>query len=109
LGEVEGLDAEAVADEDDFTAAGLVDGGGKHPPQAGEDGWTPNAVAAEEGFGVAAPAEGDTEGFEFAAEGEVVVDFAIEDEDIPRSLIAHRLVTRFREIENSQSGVAEID
>ncbi len=76
-GEVEGFDAEAVADENDFAAAGFVDGGGEHPAKAGEDGGAPGAVAAEEGFGVAVAAEGGAEGFEFAAEGEVVVDFAV--------------------------------
>jgi hypothetical protein len=45
-------------------------------------------------------AEGDAEGFEFAAEGEVVVDFAVEDEDISRGLVAHGLIACFGEIEN---------
>ncbi len=108
-GEIEWFDAEAVADKNDFAAAGLVDGGGEHAAQSRKDGGPPDAVAAQEGFGVAVAVEGDAYGFEFPAEGEVVVDFAVEDEDISRGLLAHGLIARFGEIENRQPGMADPD
>jgi hypothetical protein len=50
---------------------------------------------------------GEDEGEEEAAEVEVVVDFAVEDEDIAGGLVAHWLVAGFGEIEDGEAGVAE--
>lgn len=74
---------------------------------AGKKGGAPDAVAAQDGFGIAVATKGNAEGFEFTTEVKVVVDFAIEDEDIAGGLVAHRLIAGFGEIENGETGVAE--
>jgi hypothetical protein len=81
MGEVEGLDAEAVAGEDEALGGFCPKADGEHAAEAGETFDIPLEKSVEDGLGVAVGRKGVAEGLEFAAEVEVVVDFSVEDDD----------------------------
>jgi hypothetical protein len=81
MGEVEGLDAEAIAGEDEALGGFCPEADGEHAAEAGETFDIPLQESVEDGLGIAVGREGVAEGLEFAAEVEVVVDFSVEDDD----------------------------
>ena len=106
---VERLDAEAIAAKHHFAAAGVVNGEGKHAAQPREKCRAPDPVAVQQRFGVAVTAEPHPELFQFPTQFRVVVDLAIENDDIASGFIAHRLRAGFRKIDDGQARVTERD
>ncbi len=78
--EVEGLDAHAVAGEDEALSLGVPEGDGEHAAETREDFDVPLEEAAEDDLGVAERVEAMAAGFEFGAEFGMVVDLAVIDD-----------------------------
>jgi hypothetical protein len=108
---VEGLLAEAIADEVEGAVLAIPEGEGKHAHGAVEGGIEPEGLdGGEEGFGVGMAAPGAVEkagGFEVVAEVEVVVDLAVEGEDVATGGAGHWLVAGSGEIEDREAAMGE--
>ncbi|MNO99101.1 hypothetical protein D3C76_908660 [compost metagenome] len=78
LRQVQRLDAEAVAGEEQAPAVALPDGEGEHAVEPWQQFGAPGVIALEQHFGVAAGEEAVAEGFQLRAQFRVVVDGAVE-------------------------------
>lgn len=106
-GPVEGLDAERVAGEGEFLLVVVPDGNGEHAAQAGKHGGAIFGKEGENNFSIAGGAEGVAARDELSAELLVVVDFAVEDEDVATVGRMHGLIGAGCGVENGEAGVRE--
>ena len=90
---VEGLDAEDVASAKQLLGLGVPDDEGEHAAQAIQHATAPLFVAVENSLGVRMGGEHVTSGKQFLAQLLVVVDFAIEHNDLGTVFVFHRLAT----------------
>ncbi len=89
--QVQRLDAQAVAGDEQALAVALPDGKGKHAVELGQQGFAPGVVALEQHFGVAAGIEGVAQGFKLGAQFREVVDRAVERQGQAQLRVDHRL------------------
>jgi len=106
-GEIEGLDAEEIANEEDCTFAGIEEGEGEHADEAGEAVGAPVVPGGEENLGVGGGVELPAEGFEFGTDFAIVVDHAVEGEVEAVVGGAHGLVGAGRGIDDGEAAVGE--
>jgi len=98
IGIVEGFDAEGVAGQEYTLAAGIPDEEGIHSAEFIYHSSALSGVEVEEDFGIAVGTELVAFIFEFAAEGAVVVDFSIEDDNVGAIGTVHGLGSGFGEV-----------
>ena len=91
VGQVQRLDAEAVAREHEPAAVALGDGEGEHALEALHAALAPVAVALQHDLGVAVGEEAQARGLELGAQLAVVVDAAVEDDRQAQHGVDHRL------------------
>ena len=106
---VKRLDAEAVAGAEQALPLLIPDGEGEHADKAFQAGRPPGVISLKDHFGVAFGAKRVAERFQFLAQLEVVVDFAVERQPQLLARHCHWLVTGRREIEDRQAAVSERD
>ena len=109
LGQVQRLDAEAVAREHEPAAVALGDGEGEHALEAIDAALPPAAVGLEHDLGVAVGEEAQPGGLELAPQLAVVVDAAVEDDRQPELGVDHRLRAALGEVDDPQPPVAQGD
>ncbi|MNF50432.1 hypothetical protein D3C84_317270 [compost metagenome] len=78
VGQVQRLDPEAVAGQEQLLAVALPDGQGKHAVEPGQQVGAPGVVALEQHLGVAVAVKPVAEAFQLAAQFREVVDGAVE-------------------------------
>ena len=106
---VEGLDAEPVSCQVEDLALFVPDRDGEHAVEHLERGLPPLHVGAQRDFGVRATSESVPLLLERLPQREVVVDFAVVDDDETVRLASHRLVAMHREIDDAQARVGKAD
>ncbi|MCY1416702.1 hypothetical protein D9M71_322180 [compost metagenome] len=107
MGQVKGLDPEAVAGQEQLLAVALPDGQGKHAVEPGQQVGTPGVVALEQHLGVAVAVEGIAEGFQLAAQFREVVDGAIEGQGQAQLRVAHGLRRTIGQVHDFQAAMAQ--
>ncbi len=110
-GQIQRLDAEPVAAEDDSPArGGLDDGEGEHPDQAVDEPLGAEAaIGGEDDLGVRGRPEPLARGLELRPQLAVVVDAAVEDDRQAPVVIHHRLGAGLGEVDDLQPPVDEAD
>ena len=103
--EIEGLDAQPIAGQQELLALVVVGGEGKHAAEALQEGGPVLGQALHEGFAVAVAAPG-LKG-QLWPGLEVVVDLPVEHQGEAAAVAGDRLGAGLREIEDGQAGVAE--
>jgi len=104
--DVERLDAKAIAGEDEAARGFSPERDGEHAAEAGEALGVPFKKSVENGFGVGVRNETMAERFQFGAQFQVVVDFAVEDDYGVAIRREDGLVAAF-EVDNFQARGAE--
>ncbi len=107
LGEVQRLDAEPVAAEEDPAAVALDDREGEHPLQVVDEAVAPVVVGLEEHLGVAVGEEAVAVPGQLLPQFLVVVDAAVPGDGQAEVRIDHRLGARFGQVDDLQATVAE--
>src|SRR5580704_4335900 len=105
---VERLDPEPVAGGEQALLDPIPDHEGKHALQSGQAVLAPLAISLDQGFGVttAAPAPGR---LQLLAQQQVIVDFAIECNDIALIRRQHGLMPGRRQVEDGQAPLSQAD
>ena len=110
---VERFFAHAVAGQVQDAVFAVPEGEGEHAGEPGQGGFhAPGLEGGEHDLGIRVPApgrEGCAALFEFPAQFEEVVDFAVMDEHEPAGGGVHGLRSGFGQVEDSQPPVAEAD
>ena len=107
LGDVEGLDAEAVAGEHEPPAVALGDGEREHADEPVDEPLAPRVVGLEDDLGVGGGEEAVARRGELLAELAVVVDAAVEDDREAEVGVHHGLAPRGGQVDDAQAAVAE--
>ena len=105
MGEVERLDPHAIARKHEAPFRLLPQGDAEHAAHPAKALRIPFKEGMEYGLGIAMGMETVAKAFEFPTQLEVVIDFAVEDDDGIAITREERLVAR-SEVENLQSGCA---
>src|ERR1017187_554226 len=103
---VEGLLAEAIAGTEELTGILIPDGKGEHATEAEDAIGAVLLEGVEDGFGVGASGVAVAGLLEGGAEGGVVEDFAVENDEEGGVLIGHGLVAA-RDIDDGKAAEAE--
>ncbi len=106
-GQIQRLDAHAVAAQQQALGAPVIQGEREHAVQPRHDPLAPLRVAAQDHLGIAAGEETMATAFQFATQRAEVVDRAIENQRQPGLRIEHRLVRALREIQDRQPAVPQ--
>jgi hypothetical protein len=106
--DVKRLDAHAVARKHQALFRRGPDGDREHAAKPGKAGGVPFEKAVQHGFGVGAGVEAVAARFEFRAHFQMVVNFAVEDDDGIAIRGENRLVAGI-EVDDFQAGGAERD
>jgi len=106
MADVERLDAQAVAGEDEAFSRFAPERDGEHAAEAGETCGVPFKEGVENGFGVAAGMEAMAVLFELAADFQMIVDFAVED-DAGVAVVGNDGLITGVEVDNFQTSGAE--
>jgi hypothetical protein len=109
LGQIQRLDPEPVADQQQPARAVLVDREREHPGKAPHAVTAPLVVGLEDHLGVAGGEEAVPVAFELAAQLVVVVDAAVEPDRQTELGIGHRLVPAARQVDDLQPAMRERD
>jgi hypothetical protein len=109
LGEVQRLDAEAVAGEDEPAGPPLDEGEGEHAQEAVDAAVAPLGVGLRDDLRVARGEEAVAEALELRAQLVVVVDAAVEDDGAAGRRIDERLGARVGEVDDLQAAMTERD
>ncbi|MNO51799.1 hypothetical protein D3C76_422010 [compost metagenome] len=105
--QVQRLDAEAVAGDEQALAVALPDGEGKHAVEFRQQRFAPGMETLEQHFGVATGIEGITQAFKFAAQFREVVDRAVEGQGQSQLIVDHRLRRTVRQVHDFQAAMAQ--
>jgi hypothetical protein len=108
MAEVEGLDAHAIASEDEAVFRFAPEGKGEHPTEPFEGGGVPFEEGMEDSFGVAKGFKTVTTLTQLLAKFGVVIDFAVEDQDGIAIRAFERLVSAV-EVDDAQTNGPEGD
>ena len=81
LRQVEGLDAHAIASQNQPPGGLAPQRDGEHAAHAGKAGRIPRQEGMEHGLGVAMGMKLVAESFQFRPQFQMVIDFAVEDDD----------------------------
>jgi hypothetical protein len=107
LGQVQRLDAEAVAGQHQPAGVALVDRQGEHADEVVDEVLAPAVVGLRDDLGVGRGEEPVAVPAQLVAQLAVVVDAAVEDDGQPQLGVDHRLVPVGREVDDGQPAVAE--
>jgi hypothetical protein len=107
VGQVQGLDAQAVAHEHSAPAALIDQAEGEHAGEAVEQAFSPLRPALEQHLGVARRGEDVAAPLELGVQLRVVVDAAVEGDGEAERLIAHGLTAALGEVDDRQAAVHE--
>ena len=103
-GVIKRFNAEPIAGHNKFVARSIEDGEGEHPFQPNDHFASPTRISMQEGFGIARATP--LHAAQFRAQREVIINFAVHNEDVAGRGIDHRLRTRRRKIEDGQARIA---
>ena len=109
LRQVQRLDAEPVAGQDQPAAVLLQDGEREHPEEVVDAVHPPPVVGLGDDLGVGAGEEAVAVALQFLAQLLVVVDAAVEHRDQPQRRVHHRLGAGRGEVDDGQPPVRERD
>jgi hypothetical protein len=109
LGEVQRLDAEPVAREDEASGVVLVEREREHPGEALDTAMAPLGMGPEYHLGIARRREAMARARELAPKLVVVVDAAVEDDRRSQLGVDHRLGARAGRIDDLQAPVSQRD
>ncbi|MCY1293388.1 hypothetical protein D9M70_426470 [compost metagenome] len=107
--QVQRLDAEAVAGEEQGLAVALPDGEGEHAVEFRQQRGAPGVIALEQHLGVAVGMEAVAERLQFGAQFRVVVEGAVEGQGEAQVGVDHRLRRGVGQLHDLQPAVAEGD
>nr|WP_254127036.1 hypothetical protein [Aquihabitans sp. G128] len=107
VGQVQRLDPQAVAAEQQAPAVTLGDGEGEHAHQPFDEAVAPLPVGLEQHLGVAVGEEPVALVGQLAAQLRVVVDAAVEGHGQAELGVVHRLLAGGREVDDGQPAVAQ--
>ena len=107
--EVERLDAEAVAAEDDPAGLPLVDREGEHAVEARDEIGAEGVIGLQQHLGIALREERVAARLEFGAEFLVIVDAAVEDDGQPERGVGERLTRCVGQVDDLEAAMAEGD
>ena len=109
LGQVQRFDAEPVAAEQYAAAVTLDDREGEHAVQPVDESIAPVVVGLQQHLGVAVREKPVAGLAEFAAQLLVVVDAAVPRDGKTQLRVDHRLLARFRQVDDLKATVTERD
>ncbi len=105
--EVERLDPQRIAGQQEAFVAVVPDGQAVHPPQAAEHGRALTGIEGEDDLGVAVRAEAHAFAFQLPAQIGEVVDLAVEDDMESPVRRRHGLGACLREVEDGEAAAGE--
>ena len=109
LGQVQRLDAEPVATEQDPAAVAFDDGESEHAFEMADEVVAPAVVGLEQNLGVAVREEPIAVALELAPQFFVVVDAAVPDDCQAQVGVDHRLSTGFGQVNDFETTMTEGD
>ncbi len=105
--QIQRLDAETVAGDEQLLRIALPDGKGEHAVQSRQQRFAPGMEALEQNFGIAFGEEAITQAFQLCAQFRVVVDGAIEDHRQAEGRVDHRLAGGLAQIHDLQTSMTQ--
>src|SRR5262249_43376626 len=109
LGNVQGLDAVAVANECQSLLEAVPDGEREHPVESAEGIWSPFGKRRQHDFGVGTRSEDSALRLQFRAQLEEVVDLAVVRQDEAPVRRKHRLLGGVGEIDDGEAPMPEAE
>jgi len=104
-GQVEGLDAEAVAGQEQGVPVLVPEGEGKHAVEAFQAGFAPGVIGLQDDFRIPVGKEAVAHAAQFPAQFPVVIYGAVENQGQLQLRIVHGLVRAFGEVDDRQAPV----
>src|SRR5262249_30018723 len=107
-GVIQGFDSQAVPGDEQRALQAIPDGKREHSVQSLQTPGAPGAIRLNQGLGIRMSPP-SARGIELWTQLQVVVDFAVEDNDAAPVARAHRLSTAVGQINNRQASMPQPD